>query len=145
MCRHLSFWARGCPAILRKGFTIYDRNRFYYLLTNPSKPDRLSSMKSSSNIPSSLRNGICLLRALLGSGGTTILSILIIYNTNISYSQIAHLAVPLELIPQPLKVRISPTNAGLLHTEDRQICLQITESIIQINLSVSPLTLSRTS
>ena len=43
-----------------------------YLLTNPSKPDRLSSMKSSSNIPSSLRNGICLLRALLGRGGTTI-------------------------------------------------------------------------
>ena len=44
-----------------------------YLLMNPSKPDRLSSMKSSSKIPSSLRNSICFLRALLGSGGTTIL------------------------------------------------------------------------
>ena len=50
-----------------------------------------------------------------------------------------HLAVPLELIPQPLKVRISPAHTGLLHTEHGQICLQMTESIIQINICVSPL------
>ena len=51
----------------------------------------------------------------------------------------SHLAVPLELIPQPLKVRISPAHTGLLHTEHGQICLKMTESIIQINICVSPL------
>lgn len=43
-----------------------------YLLTNCSRPCLRSSMKSSSNIPSSPRNGSCRFRALPGRGGTTI-------------------------------------------------------------------------
>lgn len=38
-----------------------------------SRPFLLSSMKSSSNIPSSFRNGNCLFQAFPGNGGTTIL------------------------------------------------------------------------
>lgn len=43
-----------------------------YLLTNVSNPFRLSSMKSSSNMPSSPLNGIWRFHALPGNGGTTI-------------------------------------------------------------------------
>ena len=42
-----------------------------YLLRNCSRPCLLSSMKESSNIPSSPRNGSCRARAFPGSGGTT--------------------------------------------------------------------------
>lgn len=58
MCKQRSFCANGCPATL---------------LMNCSSPFRRSSMKSSSNRPSSPRNGICRFQALPGSGGTTIL------------------------------------------------------------------------
>lgn len=57
MCRHRSFCASGCPAIL---------------LINPSSPFRRSSMNASSNRPSSPRNGNCRFHALPGRDGTTI-------------------------------------------------------------------------
>lgn len=43
-----------------------------YLLMNCSNPFLLSSIKSSSNIPSSPLNGICLFQAFPGKLGTTI-------------------------------------------------------------------------
>lgn len=55
--RHRSFCASGWPAIL---------------LIKLSSPFRRSSMKFSSNKPSSPRNGICRFQALPGNGGTTI-------------------------------------------------------------------------
>lgn len=42
-----------------------------YLLRNCSRPCLRSSMKESSNIPSSPRNGSCRIRAFPGRGGTT--------------------------------------------------------------------------
>lgn len=42
-----------------------------HLLRNCSRPCRRSSIKESSNIPSSPRNGSCLIRAFPGRGGTT--------------------------------------------------------------------------
>jgi len=42
------------------------------LFIKTSRPFRRSSINSSSNIPSSFRNGICLFHALPGKGGTTI-------------------------------------------------------------------------
>ena len=49
------------------------KNKIYtYLFTKISNPFLLSSMKSSSNIPSSPLNGICRFHALPGKGGTTI-------------------------------------------------------------------------
>lgn len=57
MCKQRSFWANGWPAIL---------------FTNCSKPFRRSSMKFSSKIPSSPRNGIWRFQAFPGNGGTTI-------------------------------------------------------------------------
>lgn len=49
-------------------------SRQIYLLINSSSPLRLSSIKSSSNIPSLLRRklGICRSHAFPGNGGTTI-------------------------------------------------------------------------
>ena len=43
-----------------------------YLFMNVSRPLRLSSMNSSSKMPSSFLNGSCLCHALLGNSGTTI-------------------------------------------------------------------------
>ena len=47
-------------------------NVWLNLLMNCSRPDRRSSMKTSSKRPSSARNGNCLFRALPGRDGTTI-------------------------------------------------------------------------
>lgn len=86
MCRHLSFCASGCPAILPRraaSFSILCAGRKYlpqhthmhtHLLIKSSKPCRRSSMNSVSKMPSSLaQNATWRLIALVGSDGTTIL------------------------------------------------------------------------
>lgn len=57
ICKHRSFCANGCPAIL---------------FMKPSSPLRRSSMNESSKSPSSPRNGNCRFHALPGRAGTTI-------------------------------------------------------------------------
>lgn len=87
-CLHL--WNLGCIMIEKncvfclfnssqnqKLMFLLSRNARYleelvtHLLRNCSRPCRRSSIKESSNIPSSPRNGSCLNRAFPGRGGTT--------------------------------------------------------------------------
>lgn len=118
ICRHRSFCASGCPAIL---------------LTNTSRPFRRSSMNCSSKIPSSDRNGICSFQAFEGSGGTTICKRrwrLRLWTSSLCAAcNRSHLAIPLQLIPQPLEVGISSSHARFFNFEDWKICLKVKNSI----------------
>ena len=154
MCRHLSFWAKGWPAILkeRNSFTVHN-GYFNLLLVNKS----LQAWSSVLN-EVFLKNSIVTSKRHLSFEGLTgewrhnnlgedeDLKQNIDIHT-LLYS--AHLAVPLQFISQPLKVGISPTNTWLLHPEDRKVCLQIQcwfkIFFRQSNISLSPRTLSRTS
>ena len=151
MCRHLSFWARGWPAILKERKSLIVHNGYFILLLVNKSLQAWSSVLNEVF----LKNSIVTSKRHLSFEGLTgewrhnNLGEDEYLKTKHWYSQTAHLAIPLQFISQPLKVGISPTNTGLFHPEDRKVCLQIQcwFKILfrQSNISLSPRTLSRTS